>query len=467
MLDLLEGKSSSDYDGNSRLLQPLVGVHDFREMNARKPMGNYHDQTKWLTVDGQQVSAESLTYNFVYTGPAHQVVVTDTRSWRAYPNGSDRTPDLLPPDQITAQIPLLPDLGDRVLMVVVTTNAPPVQPIRGTTRHDIVSNRGSQITGDAHPDIFEAWEIPSLSFDRLLKRLSDKLKIVDGAHYGQAILMSGDVHFGFATRLVYMADNRYGDTSPQKALGVVAQLVGSSFKKQSKDTVGFQKDGYFYVPHSFESAFVREDMTEGYVGWNVAPGAPAKKVGTISMSYLLQTINLGIPASSSNPTFQIFPTEISTPVLNATLEWNLSVKPDYRYRLDYLLPNSSSSAPQHATPIPPAPAAAATEADRKAALATFTAATGNYRTHKATPGTVTLIGRNNLCEVTFEWGAKSSQADAKKVNHTVRWRSRFGDPSQDAPDPDLADTFIMWTTYSVDLDPKNPHLQPYSAATEP
>ena len=53
----------------------------------------------WLTIGGVQVSADSLTYNFTYECPTHQIIFTDTRSWRAYPNGHNATPDLLPPDQ--------------------------------------------------------------------------------------------------------------------------------------------------------------------------------------------------------------------------------------------------------------------------------------------------------------------------------------------------------------------------------
>jgi hypothetical protein len=422
ILDLLNGKNSSDYDGASKDLQPLVGIHDFSHMRARKPMGNYHDQTNWLTVEGQRVSADSLTYNFVYTGPAHQVVVTDTRSWRTYPNGSDATADLLPPDQMTAQIPQTPALGDRVLMVVITTNAPPVQPIRGATRHDSITTfLSSHISHDAHPDLFEAWEIPSLSFDHLLKRITDKFQAdANGVLYGQALLLSGDVHHSFASRLLYSADQRYGDTTPRKTRAAIAQLVSSSFKKQNDDTVGFQKDGYFYVPHFPAHAFVKNDISEGYVGWNVTSASSSLNVGTRTFEYMSSNISIAIrKITNSFPTIQIYPREyILAPFGITDIHIDLDLKPHYRYRLDYLFPTSQAQEPPVPKPIPPPPASGGTPAERKAAMDTFNAATGNYRNHLAKPGKEDLIGRNNISEITFEWGARNGAGDNKWVNHT-------------------------------------------------
>ena len=42
--------------------------------------------------------------------------------------------------------------------------------------------------------------------------LSDKLPLVDGKRTGALALLSGDVHFSFATRLLYKASTRVEDT---------------------------------------------------------------------------------------------------------------------------------------------------------------------------------------------------------------------------------------------------------------
>jgi len=465
LLTALDKTTSAGYDSASSNLQTIVGVHTAETMKARKPEAAFHDQTTWLTIGGQQISADSLVYNFVYTGPAHQIVFTDTRSWRSYAYGNNATADLLPPDQIAAQIPLVPDLGDRALFLVLTTNAPPVQPIRGVTRHDTLTTvLSSTFTNDSHPDLYESWEIPSLGFDRLLKRVTDKLKPdSSNAHYGQCLILSGDVHHSFATRLVYRATNRYGDTQPQSASAVFAQLVASSFKKQNGDTIGFQRDGYFYVPSFLGNALINKDMSEGYVGWNVAPGAAAYKVGSQRISTLFyQPFSKDIrDITNGAPTIQIFPMSAQTSAINLTRA------PDYRYRFDYLVPSAQSIDFGVAVQIGPAPGPGATADQRAAALKAFNAATANYRAHNTNAGPQKIIGRNNIGEITLDWGARDATGDHKQVNHTVRWRFTPANPGNSTPDPDFVGTYVMWTTYTVSLDPNDQNFTDYKATVEP
>ena len=186
--------------------------------------------------------------------------------------------------------------------------------------------------------------MPSLGFDRLLKRITDKFKTdKSGIRYGQAVLLSGDVHFSFATRLSYNATTRYEDTTPQPAHAVVAQCVASSFKKQNDDTIGFQRDGYFYVPSWLGHAIVFEDMTEAYAGWNVASGQQGSPAG-----FLLFNSSIRAPLSAAThdqPTMKIFP-------YPAPITIHLARAPDYRYRLDYLLPEAESTQPQQPNPVP-------------------------------------------------------------------------------------------------------------------
>ncbi len=477
LLTALDGKSASDYFANSTNLQTIVGVHSADQLKARKPESVFHNQTDWLTIGGTRVSADSLTYNFIYQGPAHQIVFTDTRSWRAYPHGNDATADLIPPDQFSVQIPTSPPLEDRVLMVVVTTNAPPVQPIRGATRHDTLSTVGSKLSsGDAHPDLFEAWEIPSLSFDRLLKTLTDKFKVdLTGTRYGQVILLSGDVHFSFASRLSYKATNRYGDVQAQKAQMVVAQLVASSFKKQNDDTVGFQRGGYFYVPHHLDwilgtfagISVENKDMTEGYVGWNVPRGIPPFTVGSaeytseskaqVGVDIVVDTTDFKVsirPISNDAPTIQIFPLYSWGGLTQNSID--LVIPPHYRYRLDYLVPSSQARDPSVLpnVTLPPLPAAGGTNPeDRKKAIEVFKEATGYYREHNKKAGAEKLIGRNNIGEITFDWGKRDDTGDHKKVNHTLRWRYSALVPENSTPDPEFPNTYVNWTTYTVSLDP--------------
>ncbi len=179
----------------------------------------------------------SLQYHYTVEGPGHQVVFTDTRTYRSYPRVNKGASEIFPIEQFRRQILQTPRTDNRLLLVVVSTNAPPVEPIRAAARYDVITNRAQH-----HPDVYEAWEAPTPTFDRLLKALTDKLPFDPQRHrVGQVILLSGDVHHSFASRLVYRATNRLEDTTPQPATAVIAQLVASAFKKETESTRGFHR----------------------------------------------------------------------------------------------------------------------------------------------------------------------------------------------------------------------------------
>src|SRR5262249_53397038 len=92
----------------------------------------------------------------------------------------------------------------------------------------------------------------------------------------------------------------------------------------------------------------------------------------------------------------------------------LTVKPDYRYRLDYLNATAEDIPPQNLPRIPPIPKGASA-ADRKQAADAFNKATGNYRVYnKGTKLKRQINGLNNIGEITFEGTGKN-----KIVNHTL------------------------------------------------
>jgi hypothetical protein len=259
--------------------------------------------------------------------------------------------------------------------------------------------------------------------------------------------------------LSYNAANRYEDTTAQKAHAVFAQHVGSSFKKQTDKTLGFQRDGYFYVPFFALHALIFTDMTEGYVGWNLATGQHISPAGFFQIDASIMAPLSAV--THGEPTIKIFPSDV--PVI-------LTQAPHYRYRLDYLLPEAQSTQPKQPNPIPPLLGTGTSDAQRKAALATFNAATGNYRAHNQNPGREELIGRNNISELTFDWGARNVHAsvDNKRSIHTVRWRKDIvaADDDDPAPNPDFPTTFIKWTTYAVSLDPNDKNYADKQAAKE-
>ena len=412
LLKLLDGGNETTYVTNATKIDPLVAVHSGAEITAHKAV--YHDPG-------------SLIFNYTIESPGHQVIVTDTRTWRAFPRGDGNPPDLLPAGQITAQIAQMqPATGNRALLVVLTTNAPPVEPIRSATRHHILTNVAQHV-----PDIYEAWDLPTQAFDRLVKALSDRLPQPSGELKGPVVLLSGDVHFSFASRMLYKATGRYEDATNRPATMVIAQLVSSSQRKQTDSTLGMGDEGYTYAPHAFLKPLIGPHVTEFYAGYRVTTTTIVGKAWELVAKFGLKP----------------FPRRAAPdlPTVRLTDRYDVLKAPDFIYQLDYLNASASSAAPMTLAPIAALPSGATAD-QRKQALNTFNTVTGNYRQYTANPSMKKqIVGLNNLGEVTFQW----PNTEAKKVLHTVRWyHPQF-----------LGLAFVNWV---VPLDPADVNF-PYRA----
>ena len=417
LLNAMDKGTSQSYTTNSSKLQSLVGVHDDKALQSQPDNAVYHDQSSWVTVQGVKVSADSILYNYSIQGPSHQVIVTDTRTWRSFPDGGDEPPELIPKSQMVAQVGGSVVPAEQVLLVVLTTNAPPVEPIRTAAQHP-------NLVGIYDSDLWDSWEMPSVPLDRLLARLTDRLPPdpQTGALTGRIVLLSGDVHHSFASRMNFRGSARFEDSSPKAVSAVIAQLVCSAFQNQSKKTLGLHDDGYTYAPTG-TGWLIPDHIPEFYAGYNKTPGnsfvVGQSTIGTITF-----------PLTSKQPTVRVEP---------APRAYKLN-PPDYRYRLEYF----TTSAQGEVTPIPPtlpAPSASATPADRQKALQQFNQATGHYRMYNMSAGKPReIVGRNSMGEITFAWGS----GNAKSVKHTLRWWNT------DTP------AKLVWTTYFISLDATQP-----------
>lgn len=388
-------EKAARYDQDSKDIRELLGMPENKsEIEQQKAV--FH-------------KPGSLQYHYAVEGPGHQIIVTDTRSWRSFPEGGDEHGEFLPPAQFDNQIMATDPLGNRALLVVLSTNAPPVPAIRSAGRHTIIAKIGAYLSGrDRSPDIFEAWEIPSVAFDRLMKTLTSKLPENDiQERWGRVILLSGDVHHSFATRLIYRAETRFEDTVTRPATAVIAQLVASSFKKETDSTRGFQRDGYTYAPlPAHLLGLIPPLAPEGYVGWNVAPGERLD-VGWEKIAGSSHEVKIDF----KGPTLALWRDRFPTNT------FRLNRRPDYRYRLDYINPlRQGSEASEDDPVIPPLPTGA-TPDERKQAAQAYVIANARYRSDIKKPGKEKLIGVNNFSEVTFDWGV----GDDKAVRHTLRW----------------------------------------------
>ena len=413
LLDLLDGtRDAARYEANSPALRTLVAVHEESVLATRPSNAVFHDP-------------DSLLYHFTVEGPGHQIIFTDSRSWRSFPTGTVGGGVLLPTEQLAHQIVATPPADDRFVIVVMTTNAPAVEPIRSAARHDGIANFFEHF-----PDVYEAWEMPSVHFDRLMASLTEKLPRVDGKRTGAIALLSGDVHFSFATRLLYNATTRLGDdVQPQPAKAVIAQLVASSFRKETGNTLGFHRKGYAYAPNTIAWLLIPKTTPQGYAGWNTSVGSE-KVVGQRGLAVAgpfvpLFTIKLDQPTLATAPDGWFLGTAIDP-----------QTPPDYTYRLDYLTP-PEVSVPADTTPIPPLPAGSTPDQRKMAAEALRLAAT-KYRMYNAGGKINKVIGTNNFCEITFDW--HPTNVSLRRLHHTVRWRKD-------------KDSDVELSDYVVSLDP--------------
>jgi hypothetical protein len=397
LLSLLDGKNGNDYGKNSTDIQKIVGVRIHPEQ--------------------RDADAKSFTYNYTIEATAYQVIVTDTRSWRTFPDGNNTTGHFLPAlpsNQLDAQVTKTPALNRRALLVVLTTNAPPTEPIRTAERNPWIAKHLSG--GSTHADIYDAWDLPSVAFDRLLVALTEKL-LDHGVRKGAVILLSGDVHHGFSARLKYRATKRFEDASPQPASVIFAELVASSFKKQSGSTIDLHKQGYAAakVGHGYVPPYKKE----GYVGYNLPAGTAVaqrrESIGFPTMTSVDHDIKLKSASPSVIPTI-LLGHEGNNKRLNDEHDIRLIIKPpDFRYRLDYLEADKQGQQPLAPPSIPPFPPGM----KREDAIKQFNQATNFYRDYNYKGiSRQQIVGLNNIGEITFE----RSQSGLSFVNHTLRWK---------------------------------------------
>jgi hypothetical protein len=274
------------------------------------------------------------------------------------------------------------------------------------------------------------------------------------------LVLSGDVHMSFASRVMYRATRRFGDgAKAEPTQAVIAQLVASSFKKQTNDTVGFHTKGYFYGPAATVSQrMIRHTLTEGYVGWDPSfwPAGTAVGLGRPA----------GVLGPIPKPKFQVLYADGAIDVSKAesisgdpvSSEIDLASKPDFRYRLDYLLPTGDGAPPpkgSSGTSVLSLPLANASKAERALAAQQYQIAMSGLLFDMLELRV--LVGRNNIAELTF-----GGDAAAPKAFHRLFWNE---------PDPkDSEKTSPKTLLYTIRLDvndPKDDEFPDIKARSEP
>ena len=422
-------------------LQAMLGLHAPAQLAARTPYAVFHDQgVRAQMPDGNWIDSQSFLYHYSLEAAAYQVVVTDSRTWRAFPRkGSVTPPDLIAQAQIPVQIGQTPPLNGRQLLVLVTTNMPPGPTIRQATR-DLPALSLSYV----YEDFYDSWDIQRIDCARMLAQIARKLPAdASGVLSGSAVLLTGDVHSSSAQRIAYSATTQPDDPAgaPTKAQVALAQLVGSALHNQSDKTKGQHVQGYAWVPPIKPlridiSHLLRQPVsqTEGFVGWDATATAANAAVGSFHIQAGAQGIDAPLSFNPDTPTTSLLVQ--SAPPLWTSQITAVTKSPDYRIRLDYL--SAADSSNRFATPPTVIPSADPFRqaADRALAYEAFTSGVRNGSQ---------MVGLNNIGELVFVRGTGTAGSPSLQVRYTVRWVEK--DAAQDV-------------RFDVSLDPADPAFPP-------
>jgi hypothetical protein len=206
---------------------------------------------------------ETLDFHFMVTGPQHQVIVLDTRTWRAFPGdvlsedeieGTDDNVEdgsssaaLLNTEGLKAQIRKHKPTAGAEKTVTFVVSPGPVMSVRWVLR----SRTFFQFFPSWLPLIgigeegadYEDWEILDKVVRELLASLADFGSLVADKVNTHIVFLSGDIHFGYTTRMRY-AHREAQAGGPPLVEAIFTQLNASAFHNEARGTRFVQFAGY-------------------------------------------------------------------------------------------------------------------------------------------------------------------------------------------------------------------------------
>ncbi len=417
-------------------LKTTVGVHAAAQLQKgalsdglpgrNSTFAVFHESgTRAQTAEGAWLDSKSLLYHYTLEANAYQVIVTDSRTWRAFPRGGLYSPpDLIAQAQVGFQIGQTPKLNNRQLLVVVTTNMPPTPTIRQGARdlQTLVLLPKGPKAALWFEDFYDSWEIERIDCARVFVEISRKFNKNDqGAYAGGVILLSGDVHASMASRIAYSATvQQVGDPagSPSKAELTFVQLIGSALHNQSDDTKGQHTKGYSYVPPVIKAGINISEhlkqpimLTEGFVGWN--PQTMAADTEIYTRDWDDHFTKGGKQPVTFNPDQCTVTTrDQELPPLWSSKFVKVDKTPHYQIRLDYLKVTDSGGYKKEPPVVPPS----------SDPLKTMSDGTHAYELYvRSQRRGSEIVGLNNIGEITFIRHPGSFVSPLLTVRYTVHW----------------------------------------------
>ncbi|EKU99429.1 PhoD-like phosphatase [Leptolyngbya sp. PCC 7375] len=372
---------------------------------------------------GLSHNANALEWHYsLVVGSAYEVIVLDTRTWRAFPGKADFDfPAILSDEGFQTQILSLGTSQTEVTLVVSPGVVFGLPPIYEEHKGDKSLKPKERFDNDS-----EDWIFQTPTFERLFSALAQRAQSFNNngnsKRQGRVVFLSGDVHYGLAARLQYWASRPFNSASTGEAELVVAQLTSSAFKNEtridtSKGPIEGRKGTEALHNHGFSPLEVRDSLPDPrrHFGWE----NPDRKRQVIGRLQIKGGGDFGdkIPIET-DLTVKDNPAMLALEIFHPNFSpKSITSPPDWRYRIDYIMDTSGERQPAQFNPhqvTGPPPG------DRRQALSSYLAGAANHQDYNRRWGDgKEIVGLNNVGEVTFKWGDTE-----KTVTQHLWWRLR-------------------------------------------
>lgn len=350
----------------------------------------------------------SLDWHYCHHWAHHQIVVLDTRTERGAVNSWNDPPALIYADTSFEKMARpKPAPGADDLVIVIAPG-----PVFGVPIHE-ATGRYLHAPGSTNPAMDpEHWALTPVARETLLAALlSRPTPGGDGIIRSRVVVLGGDVHHGSAVHVRYRATNAFIYNA--RVEGVLAQLTSSSLKNQGALTFKIESLGFTLLDHGHSLVIPPFLPLTEVSGWaNSAGSKMLVGVQTLTGPLALQApwpivvndspaifeCTYGVPLTEP-PSQPLVPSY----TLTSTPEWTYQVRPQRGVRVG----RGGKGAL----------ATAAGNRDQK--VRQVVAAAKEHRRFTTNIGTgQSVVGHNNLGDISFVWGV----GDSKVVIQDLWWQ---------------------------------------------
>lgn len=186
-----------------------------------------------------EIFEKPIAWNFRYEHPKYEVLALDARTFRSFPDALYRPSEHLSKKAIDAQLPAASAPTD-LTIVISPCNVVTIPMFRSFLTTVALPHiqiftkwKGKRFRMLAYdPDQADSWEIGSPVFEYLVKRLAARAfkRETENLRQSRVLILSGDVHFSYAGRMAYWADE---NSATDRKEMTVAHLTASGFKNEA------------------------------------------------------------------------------------------------------------------------------------------------------------------------------------------------------------------------------------------